>query len=627
VAANRPVRVEAARAVTFDVVLAQRNQDQLALMEQAVSSPRSPRYHQYLTRDQYLAEFAATTSTANQVASWLRSRGFETSVPSNRAWVEATGTAAQAERTFNTTLNDYSVSGKRVQAAATDLTIPASLVNAVSGVSGLDNTTAAPTIVRDNPSQYATATTASGDPTPVPPAPGFINAPPCTTSWDAKPASGLPAYGSKFPNPLPYAVCGYNPAQIRSAYGMSGAVATGNDGTGQTVAIVDAYESSTLASDLATYASINDPSHPLNPSNFTINTAAKFTNEAACNAPGWSGEQSLDVEAVHTLAPGAHIVYQGAASCGDKDLTNAINTIVDGQLAQIVSDSWGGTGESIAPGTLAAYTRVFSQAVLTGIGVYFSSGDNSDNFTTLGYNSPDLPASHPLVTAVGGTSLALRANGSRIFATGWQTGKSTLTGNAWVPSAPGAYHGGAGGGTSRLFSQPGYQVGVVPDRLATANGGSGKWRVVPDVAALGDPTTGFLEGQTQVFANGTYYGQYRIGGTSVACPMFAAMMALADQAAGFHHGFANPVLYQFYGTSAFTDITALSTPQAAVRNDYNVPNDPSSSIVISARTLDWSGVETFGSKSERISLRVTPGYDNMTGIGEPDGAAFLKALG
>jgi subtilase family serine protease len=69
------------------------------------------------------------------------------------------------------------------------------------------------------------------------------------------------------------------------------------------------------------------------------------------------------------------------------------------------------------------------------LGVYFSSGDNSDNFTSLGYNSPDLPASHPLVTAVGGTSLALRLDGNRIFATGWQTSKSTLTGNAWVPPA------------------------------------------------------------------------------------------------------------------------------------------------------------------------------------------------
>jgi subtilase family serine protease len=133
-------------------------------------------------------------------------------------------------------------------------------------------------------------------------------------------------------------------------------------------------------------------------------------------------------------------------------------------------------------------------------------------------------------------------------------------------------------------------------------------------------------GETQAFANGTYYSQLRIGGTSVASPMFAAMMALADQAAGFHHGFANPVLYQKNGTSAFIDITAPASPKAAVRNDYTNPSDPNSSTVLSARTLNWNGIETFGATSEQISLQATPGYDNMTGMGEPNGAAFLTAL-
>lgn len=627
VAANKRAHVAGSRQITFDVVLSQRNQDQLTAMEQAVSSPTSSQYHHYLTRDQYVAQFAATAATANAVASWLRSQGFKTSVTGNRAWVQASGTAAQAERAFKTTLNDYAVNGKQIQAAATDLSLPASLAGAISGVAGLDNTMATPTIVRDNPQEFATATTTVTDgPKPIPPAPGFANAPPCTTAWGTQPATGLPAYGAGYPNPLPFATCGYNPAQIRKAYGMDQAVAKGNDGTGQTVAIVDAYESSTLAADLATYANINDRSHPLNPNNFTIMTASHFSLQGPCNAPGWSGEQSLDVEAVHSLAPGAHIVYMGAANCTDVGLIAALNTLIDGQLAQIISNSWGGLGEATPNGILRAYTQTFSQAVMTGIGVNFSSGDNSDNFTALGINSPDMPASHPLVTAVGGTALALKADGSRIFATGWQTGKSSLTGSTWSPGSPGDYHGGAGGGTSRLWTQPGYQVGVVPDALATANGGSVKWRVVPDVAALGDPTTGFLVGQTQVFANGTYYGQYRIGGTSVACPMFAAMMALADQAAGFHHGFANPILYQMNGKAAFTDITALASPQAAIRNDYTNPADPNSSTVTSARTLDWNGIETFGSRSERISLQATPGYDNMTGMGEPNGSAFLTAL-
>jgi subtilase family serine protease len=629
VAANQRGHVEGSRRITFNVVLAMRNLAQLAALEQAVSSPSSAQYHHYLTRDQFEAQFAATAASADAVASWLRSQGFKTTVAANRAWVGAAGTAAQAERAFKTTLNDYAVNGKRIQAAATDLSLPASLAGTVSGVSGLDNTMVTPNIVRENPQALAAAAATSQDgPTPIPPPPGFSNAPPCTPGWGQKPATGVPAYGGGYPNPLPDAICGYGPSQIRNAYGMDQPIAKGNDGAGQTVAITDAYESSTLAADLATYANVNDRSHPFNPSNFTIMTAPTFRAENTCGAPGWSGEQTLDVEAVHSLAPGAHILYVGAASCFDNDLLAALNTIIDGHLAQIISNSWGNHGEASAPGTVAAYHRTFTQAVMTGIGVNFSSGDFGDEFVNLGQNSPDFPASDPLVTAVGGSSLALKTDGNRIFATGWETGKSPLVGNAWSPGPPGFYLYGSGGGTSRLFPQPGYQAGVVPDKLATANGGPGKWRVVPDVAADGDPTTGFLIGETQVFANGTYYGQFRIGGTSVSSPLFAAMMALADQAAGFHHGFANPVLYQMNGTSAFTDITALASPQALVRTDYINGNDPNSPPTVkSVRTLDYRGIETFGSQSERISLRATPGYDNMTGMGEPNGMAFLKALG
>ena len=152
------------------------------------------------------------------------------------------------------------------------------------------------------------------------------------------------------------------------------------------------------------------------------------------------------------------------------------------------------------------------------------------------------------------------------------------------------------------------------------------------MAALADVTTGFLIGDTQVFADGTYYSQYKIGGTSVACPLFSAMMALADQHAGFHHGFVNPVLYQFAGRSAFLDTLPLAAPLAAVRVDYSDPTDTSSPTVTSVRTLDIDGTESFTSSqgvttTANNSLEETNSYDNVTGLGEPNGRAFLKALG
>src|SRR5262249_44193757 len=156
-------------------------------------------------------------------------------------------------------------------------------------------------------------------------------------------------------------------------------------------------------------------------------------------------------------------------------------------------------------------------------------GDETDN---LSQPSPDFSASSPYVTAVGGTSLGVAANGGRAVETGWETTKSSLTKGTWSP-VPGAFLYGAGGGTSRLFAQPWYQQGVVPASLASQNQKGHKLgRVVPDVAMVGDPNTGMLIGETQTFPNGTYYDQYRIGGTSLSCPLFAGIMALANQRAG-----------------------------------------------------------------------------------------------
>ena len=118
-----------------------------------------------------------------------------------------------------------------------------------------------------------------------------------------------------------------------------------------------------------------------------------------------------------------------------------------------------------------------------------------------------------------------------------------------------------------LFAEPTYQVGIVPDALATRWNGLN--RVVPDVATVGDPTTGFLVGETQAFPSGApRYAECRIGGTSLSCPVFAAIMALADQAKGIHHGFANPLLYSLAGSAAFRDIVDPPSPMAAVRTDW-----------------------------------------------------------
>jgi len=138
-------------------------------------------------------------------------------------------------------------------------------------------------------------------------------------------------------------------------------------------------------------------------------------------------------------------------------------------------------------------------------------------------------------------------------------------------------------------------------------------RAVPDVAALGDPQTGMLVGQTQAFPNGNYYDEYRIGGTSLAAPIFAGLMALADQKAGFAHGFANPLFYS--RTAAFYDVQSVKT--AVARRNFANGVDAANGTVDRLRTFDdYSGSPT---------QHTAAGWDNVTGLGTP-GPQFLNVI-
>lgn len=314
---------------------------------------------------------------------------------------------------------------------------------------------------------------------------------------------------------------------------------------------------------------------------------------------GWYGEETLDVEAVHGMAPSAKIVFVGAPN-NYQDLDAALNHVVDKHLAQIVTNSYGFPTEILPQGYIKPYEDTLIQAAVEGIGVYFSSGDNGDETSTLGYATPDYPASSPWVTAVGGTSLAVDKSNTRVFETGWGTSnyncdKTTLasTRTSWLY--------GSGGGVSRIFAVPSYQSGLI------FNGHAVSGRAVPDVSALGDPQTGLLIGQTQTFPDGVYYDEYRIGGTSLSSPIFAGLMALFDQKSGSPHGFANPLFYKNAG--AFYDVISVKT--AVVRSNFVNGVDATDGTIDSLRTFDdYSGSPT---------QSTAPGWDDVTGLGSPNG--------
>jgi subtilase family serine protease len=542
------------------------------------------------------------------------------------------------QKAFGTSLKKYTVDGQSIRAAASAPTVPSALQGKVIALSGLASISQlmVPTHedgakVKGSTARLTTAATkAKNASAAAPPPDAFVNAPPCSTYFGQKIATNVPkAYGSY----QPYAPCGYVPDQLQGAYGLSSSLAKGLDGRGVTVAITDAYAAPTILSDANTYA-VKHGQKAFRSGQFSQVVPSSYrlgyddtVNGDLCGEQGWYGEETLDVEAVHAVAPGAKIKYVASESCDNGDFLATLNKVIDGHLADIVTNSWGGTDESNgSPELDAAYQQAFSQAVAQGIGFYFSSGDSGDGSTpgdptTTPPTPPtpptaQAPANSPLVTAVGGTSLAVGKSDQRLFETGWSTARSVLTDGAWTPPPPGTYQYGAGGGTSRIFAQPWYQKGVVPASLSTRYSPQ-KARVVPDVSAVGDPNTGFLVGETQTFPDGTVkYSEYRIGGTSLASPVFAGIMAIADQAAGHRHGFANPALYRLYDSSALYDPKPVPG-MGVVRVDYANSVDASEGLLTSLRSID---VEN------GTILRTRKGYDDITGIGSPNGPSFIRRL-
>lgn len=588
--------------VTFRVYLDYSGGDAAAAYAKAVSTPGSASYGRFLTPAQFRSRFAPSRADVSAVRSWLRDQGFSVGkVPTNRKYVEATGTADQAAAAFKTAFAEFKVDGKTVRGNTRALSIPSGLTM-VQGIIGLDESQALATSDKVTP-----------------PAPGYRNAHPCSGYWDEKTVDNSPAPGSvALPGtPSAWAPCGYAGDQLQGAYGMKDAIDSGTDGSGVTVGVIDAYASPYIASDLEQYS--HKHGLPSTKGHFTQVVAPgtyQHPENPAHDPGGWAGEETLDLEAVHTMAPGADLVYVGAPN-NYRDLDAIMNKVVDKHLADIVSNSYGYGGEALPRGYIKPQLDTQIQAAAEGISLFFSSGDSGDE--TGGDPSatptPDWPASSPWVTAVGGTSLGVDKGDSRQFEVGWETTRSTLDKDVPSWNDP-VYFYGSGGGTSRLFSQPDYQKGVVPGEISQTYGGAAM-RAVPDVSALGDPTTGMLVGQTQSFPDGNYYDEYRIGGTSLSSPLYAGMFALVEQTAGHPYGLANPALYAAR-TSAY-DITKadLNTYPGAVRSDFVNGVDDSDGYALTARWFD---------ADDSLTIHVRNDYDDVTGIGSPDGQAWLDAV-
>jgi subtilase family serine protease len=565
----------------------------------AVSTPGNKLFHHYLSPAAYTARFGTSLTAARAVESWLRGQGFTgVHTDAQRNYVRATGAVTQIDAAFKVQLENYrssaSVNAGKYQLRANNraVAIPASLSKYVIGVTGLDN--AAPRLPLMRAPEHHSSKTAKSAP--------------CSHYYGQHLIAKLPKRFGR--TSFPTQICGYTAQQLRGAYGAN----MRNDGRGQAVSLIELGLTPDMFLTLQDYAKAE---HFLAPSGQRY--AELSLGDNSCGDPFYIEEQ-LDVETSYDMAPGANQLVIGGDSCNNGDfglqgLFDADIVNIDGfgsvhhPLTNISSNSWG-PGDDSQPAILTNIMHAYLvRAAAQGVGMYFASGDSS------GVETPD----DPFTILVGGTSLGIGRHNQRLFETGWSSGQSALSNGHWTaPFEDGA----TSGGPSLVWRQPGYQRGRVPKAMATAPGNRGGLvRSEPDIAADADLFTGFATGLLNFPKNkAPQLTLLTVGGTSMASPTVAGIVADAQQGQRKAFGFTDPVIYRLGSTPAIHDILpSTSRTPGLYRGEACTPSFCGlvSLIIFDDQSYNMEGYT--GQVTQK-------GYDNMTGVGTPNGQAFILAM-
>jgi len=626
---------------TVTVWLTLHNEGKLTQLLRDQQTSTSASFRKWLTQSDFDAQFSPTNQEVKSVSNYLFAKGLTVlAVAENNFYVKATGTIAQLQKAFKVSIHNFSYRGKAYRANTGNPTVSDSSGAHVAGITGLDDFGYQSTLAQRSDAAPTAWTKVSSLPGGVSFSAQCLRASETQTFTSASPSVSAKYSGTRYgqditntaPGPLP--PCGYSPAEMQAAYHLTESYTSRFDGWGQTIVITDAFGSPTIATDAAVFSQLYD----LPPIDLTVVQAPRTTNTGRCkktDCAGWASETTLDVEWAHAMAPGAKIVLVVAPNSG-ADLDEAINWSVVHHVGNVISNSWS-TYEGLAnPAVFNRMNRILMAAAAQGIDVNFSSGDNGDEILNLGFRTVDFPASSPFATGVGGTSLFLNDAGVATE-TAWGTNLTRIADVAIngknapfdppqsSPSLGYGFQFGAGGGASLLYAKPSWQSSL-----------RGSKRMVPDIGMLADPYTGAEIIQTVDGA----LSVGSIGGTSLAAPMFSGVMAIATQLAGHGLGQAAPLLYglpsgavndvvQLTGsanvTGSIVDASGttgysagqLATPDAAVDSHYI------SSLYNSPFSTRWF-VLSFGTDT---SLAAATGWDNVTGVGTPNGWGFVQALG
>jgi subtilase family serine protease len=401
-----------------------------------------------------------------------------------------------------------------------------------------------------------------------------------------------------------YKIACYLPQQLRQAYRLPALYSRGITGKGQTIVIVDSFGSPTVRHDLAVFDAV---AHLPAPPVFRIIQPAGRVPPYRTDSgrEGWAAETDLDVEYAHDIAPGAKILLvetptsENEGRTGFPQIVRAEEYVIDHHLGGVISQSFSASEQSFASRRrLASLRGAYTDAVARGVTVLTASGDSGaadveyDGSTYFGYRVTSWPDSDPLVTGVGATQLHLNAAGHPTkSATVWNDTYNLAT-NMYIAGNVGPNPLASGGGRSAIFARPWYQRGV--RRVV------GGRRGVPDISM-----SGACNGAADMYQSfkGQPAGWYPTCGTSEATPIFAGIVALADQVAHHRLGLINPYLYRL------SEIGAVGI----------------------ADVLSGSNTVTFrqGSKNRRHTVHgfgARRGYDLASGVGTVNAPAFVREL-
>ena len=520
-----------AQPVTVALTLPSRDAEGARDFVAHVTRPGDPLFHHYLSTSEYVSRFGADQSDYDAVVAWAAAQGLVVGERyAARTVVALTGPVAAMQAALGVRFNDFrDATGRVFRAADRTPQLPQAIAGKVGSIIGLSGAAQGQPLIRMLPHGMHPQSSGTG--------PGG----------------------------------GYSAADLRSIYSVP---TLPFNAQSQTLAV---FELGGFAySDVATYARQNKlPKVPA-----TLRGVDGY--KGGINNPNVATEALLDIDMLIAMNPAAKniLVYEDGLDTFQVALLDSLSAMANDNAASAISISYGEDEALQGADAIAAENTVLTQMAAQGQAVFVSAGDNGafGNGTNL-YNVAD-PASQPLVTAVGGTSLFTGAHESYSDEEVW----NDLEGNG----------GAGGGGISAVWPLPEYQRFF--DRphaqsVATANGGSADFRNVPDVAAVADPRTGVAIYSSLVG------GWVPVGGTSAGAPLWAGLDSLASTVSeayglGARIGFVNPMLYKFPHSLAFL--------QPATHDVVDGDNG----VVENGRLLGFfAGVR----------------YDNTTGNGSPIG--------